>query len=157
MIKIRKAKRSDAKTIRELLYALAVYEKLQHKFKLTENKVKKVFFAHDSVANTLIAEVNGVPCAVAVYFYNFSTFLACKGIYLEDLFVLPEYRGFGVGKKLFVHIGNIARKEKCARFEWSVLNWNTPALKFYKKLGAIPLTAWQVQRLDGKALKNLRA
>ncbi len=156
MIKIRSAKKTDAKTIRDLLYALAVYEKLQHKFKLTENKVKKVFFSRRSVAKTLIAEVKGVPCAVAVYFYNFSTFLACNGIYLEDLFVLPEYRGYGVGKKLFVHIGNIAKKEKCARFEWSVLNWNTPALKFYKKLGAKPLKSWQVQRLEGRALKGLR-
>ncbi|OQW53430.1 MAG: hypothetical protein A4S09_07460 [Proteobacteria bacterium SG_bin7] len=156
MVKIRKAKKTDAKTIHDLLYALAVYEKLQHKFKLTENKVKKVFFSSGTVARTLIAEVNGKPSAVAVYFYNFSSFLACKGIYLEDLFVLPEYRGFGVGKKLFVHIANIAKKEKCARFEWSVLDWNTPALKFYKKLGAKPLKNWQVHRLDGKALKNLK-
>lgn len=155
MIKIRQAKKSDARTIVFLIRELARYEKLLSRFKLTENKVRKGFFVKNSVVKTLIVEVDGQPCGIAVYFYNFSTFLGSPGIYLEDLFVLPSYRGLGVGKKLFSHIANIAVRENCQRFEWSVLNWNTPALKFYKKMGAKPLKEWQVQRLEGHALNKV--
>ena len=100
----------------------------------------------------LIAEVDGVPAGFAVYFYNFSTFVGRRGLYLEDVYVDPGHRRHGIGKGMFHYLARKAIEEKCGRFEWSVLNWNAPALKFYKNLGAVPMTEWQVQRLTGDAL-----
>ncbi|MDZ4660744.1 MAG: GNAT family N-acetyltransferase [Pseudomonadota bacterium] len=153
--KIRPARKSDVKIILQFVKELAAFERLSHQVNLTEMKVKKSFLAKNSVAKTLIIEKNGVPCGFAVYFYNFSTFLGSKGIYLEDLYIRSEFRRQGLGRKVFAYLANLAVKEKCQRFEWSVLDWNKPAIKFYRELGARPLKQWQIQRLDAKAIRKL--
>lgn len=106
-------------------------------------------------AQVLIAEEAGTAIGFALYFFNFSTFVGRAGLYLEDLYIEPEYRGKGYGKQLFVQLATLAKEKNCGRMEWSVLNWNTPAISFYKSLGAVPMDEWTVYRLDEKALQKL--
>lgn len=151
---IRYATISDATTIKNFIFQLAQYEKLEHECVITEEKIVETLFCEHPKAKVIIAEVNHTPVGFALFFENYSTFLGKGGIYLEDLFVLPEYRAQGFGKALLKFIANVAVSQKAGRFEWSVLDWNTPAIKFYESIGAIPMSEWTVYRLSGESLKN---
>lgn len=151
---IRKAQPSDSKTIYNLIYQLAVYEKLENDVVTTPEELQKQIF-ENNFAEVLIGEENGIPVSFALYFFNFSTFLGKPGLYLEDLFVEPDYRGKGYGKKLLIELAKIAKEKNCGRMEWSVLDWNTPSIEFYKSLGAKPMDEWTVFRLTKDAINNL--
>jgi predicted acetyltransferase len=114
-------------------------------------------FGDTPAAEVVIAEVDGQPAGFALFFHNFSTFLGKRGLYLEDLYVKPEYRGLGLGRRLMVHLAGLAIARDCGRFEWSVLDWNAPAIAFYRELGAQPMDQWTVQRVSGDALHALAA
>lgn len=156
-ISIRKANENDCSTILTFIKALADYEKLAHEVVATEQSLRDSLFGENPVAHVFIAEYEGTPAGFSLYFYNYSTFLAKPGIYLEDLFVLPEYRNKKIGKALLVHLAKNALEENCGRFEWSVLDWNTPAIDFYRAMGAIGMDGWTVQRVEGDALTKLAA
>ncbi|MCK5824901.1 MAG: GNAT family N-acetyltransferase [Ichthyobacteriaceae bacterium] len=151
---IRKAERSDAKYIHELITELAVYEKLEDEVKASVSDLEKSLF-DDNHAEVLVAEVNGVVVAYAIYFYSYSTFLAKRGIYLEDLYVTKNMRSKGIGKGLLSELAKIAIDNNYGRLEWSVLNWNKPAIDFYNSIGAESLTGWTVNRLTGNKLLEL--
>lgn len=151
---IRKATENDAETIFNLIHQLAVYEKLEHEVVTNPEELRQQIF-ENKFAKVLIGEEDGTPVGFALY--NFSTFLGKPGIYLEDLFVEPEYRGKGYGKKLLIELTKIAAAENCGRVEWSVLNWNTPSIEFYKSLGAKPQDEWSVYRLTEDTIKKLAA
>lgn len=151
---IRKATPQDTPTIFNLIKQLAAYEKLSDAVVATEEELEKTIFT-DGYAEVLIGEENNIPVAFALYFYNYSTFLAKPGLYLEDLFVEPDYRGKGYGKKLLVELAKIARERNCGRMEWSVLDWNTPSINFYKSLGAEPMDEWTVFRLTEAEISKL--
>lgn len=151
---IRKALPSDTPTILDLITKLAVYEKMEKDVitsveELQENIFEKKF------AEVLIAEEDQKPVGFALYFYNFSTFVGKPGLYLEDLFVEPSCRGKGYGKKLLIELAIIAKSKNCGRMEWSVLDWNTPSIEFYKSLQAKPMDEWTVFRLDTKEIEDL--
>lgn len=152
---IRPATPDDVPVIAALIRALAEYEKLADQVVLEEAKLKEHLFGERPYAECLLAEDHGQPVGFALYFFNYSTFLGRPGIYLEDVFVLPERRGQGHGKALLQAIAQRAVKLGCGRVEWSVLNWNTPSIEFYKRLGAVPLDEWTVYRLTGEALQQL--
>ena len=154
MLKIRKANPSDTPVIFDLIKKLAVYEKLANDVVTSVEELEDNIF-NKNFAKVLMAEDDGNPVGFALYFYNFSTFVGKPGIYLEDLFVEPGYRGKGCGKSLLVELAKIAKQENCGRFEWSVLDWNTPAIEFYKSLGAKPMEDWSVFRLDEKGIAGL--
>lgn len=149
---IRPARIGDESTILELIKGLAEYERLAHEVVATAEDLNRTLFGKPAYAECLIAEVDGTPAGFAIFFHNFSTFLARPGIYLEDLFVLPKYRGTGVGKELLQSLAKLAVERKCGRLDWSVLKWNEPAIKFYEKIGAIRMEDWVGYRLAGKAL-----
>lgn len=153
--RIRPATEPDCTILLELIKGLAEYEKLAHAVVATEDALRNSLFGEKATAEAVIGEFDNRPVAFALFFHNYSTFLGRKGLYLEDLFVLPEYRGRGFGKLLLVHLAKLAVQRGCGRFEWSVLDWNTPAIEFYKKLGAKPLDDWTVFRVDGSALLAL--
>jgi len=148
-MKIRMANKDDANVIFSLIKELAIYEKGEHEVLTTVTEINETLFGNNSVASALIAEVNNKIVGYAVYFYNYSTWLGKNGIHMEDLYVTPEYRKYGIGKALLKKIANIAVNEKCGRVEWSVLDWNTPAIEFYESLGAEPQDEWTVYRLSG--------
>ncbi len=156
---IRDARKEDCATLLALIRGLASYEKLLDQCVTTEEILEKSLFGPQPVAHAFIGmEIeNGksTPIAFALYFYNFSTFLGVKGIYLEDIFVLEPYRHKGYGSKLMHYLAQVAVKEKCGRFEWSVLDWNKPAIGFYEKIGAKVLPDWRICRLTGEPLKRL--
>ncbi|MFD1260864.1 GNAT family N-acetyltransferase [Entomomonas asaccharolytica] len=153
---IRNAKPSDAATILSLITELAIYEKAEHEVLATEETIKSSLFSEDSTAKAFVCEnEQGKIIAYAIYFYNYSTWLAKKGLYLEDLYVAASERGKGVGKLLLLHLAKMAVEEGCGRFEWSVLDWNTPAIEFYESLGAKPQDEWTVYRLTESALRKL--
>lgn len=156
-IRIRNAVAADVPTILRFIRALAEYERLSHEVVATEAQLSATLFGARPGAEVLIAELDGHSTGFALFFQNYSTFLAQPGIYLEDLFVLPENRGRGVGRALLAELAAIAVERGCGRFEWSVLDWNEPALKIYRALGAVPMSEWTVQRLTGDALKRLAA
>ena len=151
---IREAQEQDAKLIFDLVCGLAEYEKLRDQVEGDPETLHKNLFENNQ-ANVLIGEENGVPVCFALYFYNFSTFQCKHGLYLEDLFVKPEYRGKGYGSAMLACLAQKAREEDCGRFEWICLDWNEPALKVYRKIGAVPLTGWTIQRLTGQPLEDL--
>ena len=151
---IRKAEAKDIATIFDLIKKLAVYEKLENDVITSEKELCENIF-NNNFAKVLIAEEDEKPVGFALYFYNFSTFVGKPGIYLEDLFVEPEYRGKGYGKSLLIELAKIAEAENCGRLEWSVLDWNTPSIEFYKALGAKPMDEWTVFRLDKKGISDL--
>ena len=153
-IRIRRAVRQDATLISDLIYELALYENAPEKCHATPEKIESSVFDRGE-AKVLIAELEGTPVGFALYFYNYSTWMAGKGLYLEDLFVRPEARGKGIGKKLLKTLAGIAADEGCSRFDWVCLDWNEPSIAFYKKMGAVPLTDWTIYRLDGEALAAL--
>jgi GNAT superfamily N-acetyltransferase len=154
-VEIRFGERSDVPLILRLIKALSVYEKLQDKVVATEEKVEKALFGQRPYAETLIAELDGEPVGFALFFHNFSTFLAQPGIYLEDLFVEPEHRGAGIGRALLARLAEIAIERDCGRLEWAVLDWNKDAIGFYERLGAQPQDDWTVYRLTGEPLRRL--
>ena len=145
----------DVPLIRDLISQLAEYEKLSHEMIATEEDLRKALFGERPYAECLIARLDGQPAGFALFFHNFSTFLAKPGIYLEDLFVIPALRGYGVGKALLIRLAAIAQERGCGRIEWSVLDWNTPAQEFYKKLGALPMDEWTVNRMTSEAIAKL--
>lgn len=152
---IRPATPADVPVIAELIRALAVYERLTHTVTFQESELRQHLFGERKYAEVLLAEDAGVVVGFALFFHNYSTFRGKPGIYLEDLFVLPEARGKGFGKALLREIARLAVNRNCARVEWSVLNWNESAIEFYNSLGAIPMDEWSVYRLTGAALKTL--
>jgi GNAT superfamily N-acetyltransferase len=154
---IREATADDAALILRFIRELALYEKAESSVKTDEAGVRESLFGANATARALICEANGEAIGYAVYFYNYSTWLGRNGIYLEDLYVSPASRGGGAGKALLQHIARIAVAEGCGRFEWSVLDWNTPAIEFYEAVGAKPQSEWTVYRLDGEALKAFAA
>jgi len=154
-IKIRSAEIEDSKIILKLIKELSVYEKLSHTVVNNEELVKENLFGKKKYAEALIAEYENQPVGFALFFHNYSTFVGKPGIYLEDLFVQPEMRGKGIGKKLFLELIKIAKERNCGRVEWSVLNWNTPAIDFYKSMGAVPMDEWTVYRLTEGEIDEL--
>lgn len=154
---IRQATVDDVATIFQFIRALAEYEKLSHEVVATEAQLRATLFGARPAAEVLIASDDTGPVGFALFFTNYSTFLAKPGLYLEDLFVRPAARGAGHGKALMVALAKLCVERDYGRFEWAVLDWNEPALKFYRSLGALPQTEWTVQRLTGDALKALAA
>lgn len=156
-LSIRPASPSDLPLIAELIRALAVYEKLAHEVRFDEAVLGEKLFGARPYAEVLIGELDGDPQGFALFFHNFSTFEGRPGIYLEDLFVRPEARGSGLGRALLARLAALAVERDCARLEWSVLDWNEPAIGFYRKLGAAMMDEWTVMRVDGAALQRLGA
>jgi len=152
---IRPAKEEDAPVILSLIKELAEYEHLSHEVVASVNDIRETLFGGRPFAETLIGEYEGVPISFALFFYSYSTFLGKPGIYLEDLYVQPEHRGKGFGSKMLAYIAALAKERNCGRFEWSVLNWNTPAIRTYEKLDATPMKEWILYRLSGEALNRL--
>jgi GNAT superfamily N-acetyltransferase len=152
---IRPANPADVPIIARLIRALAEYEKLSHEVVLREEDLHRHLFGERRHAEVLLAEDEGRVVGFALFFHNYSTFLARPGIYLEDLFVLPESRGRGYGKALLSHLARVAVERGCGRFEWSVLDWNTPSIEFYESRGAVPQEGWTVFRVTGEALERL--
>jgi GNAT superfamily N-acetyltransferase len=152
---IREAEQSDVPLIADLIRGLARFEKLEDEVTMTEELLAKNLFGPRRYAETLIAEDGGSPVGFALFFHNFSTFLAKPGIYLEDLFVVPEQRGHGIGRALLQRLAQIAIERECGRLEWAVLDWNRDAIGFYERLGAKPNSEWTVYRLTGEALTSL--
>lgn len=138
-----------------LIRQLARFEKLEHEVVLTEGLLMAGLFGARPYAEAVLAEEDGQSIGIALFFHNFSTFLARPGIYLEDLFVLPDHRGRGVGRALLVHLAHVAAERGCGRLEWAVLNWNHEAINFYERLGADANSEWTVYRLTGEALRTL--
>jgi GNAT superfamily N-acetyltransferase len=153
---IRSATPADVPLILAFISDLAAYEKLLHEVVATEETLRRTLFGEPPAAQVVIAEEDGRPAGFALYFFNYSTFLSRPGLYLEDLFVKPEFRGRGTGKALLLHLAKIANARGCGRMEWAVLDWNEPAKGFYKKLGAVPLDDWRVMRLTGPALAQCK-
>lgn len=152
---IRPAMPDDVPTVATLIRALSVYEKLEDQVTMTEDKLRSSMFGARHYAEAIIAEDGGEAVGFALFFHNYSTFLAQRGLYLEDLFVKPEYRGRGIGRALLERLAQIAVERHCGRFEWSVLDWNAPAIGFYQKLGAVPMDDWTIFRVTGAALRQL--
>ena len=152
MITIRAAQAADVPTLLELIRALAEYERLAHQVVATPELLTESLFGERPAAEAVLAELDGQAAGFAVYFTSFSTFVGRPGLYLEDLFVRPSLRRQGVGRALFLHLARLAVERKYGRFEWSVLDWNQPAIAFYRSLGAVPLVEWTVFRLSGDAL-----
>lgn len=154
-VAIRPATAADVPLILDFIRGLADYERLAHEVHATEAGLRDALFGDRPGAEVLIAEVRGAPAGFALFFHNFSTFLGRRGLYLEDLFVRPEYRGAGVGRRLLAELAALAVARGCGRLEWSVLDWNAPAIGFYRALGAVPMDEWTVFRLAGDALAAL--
>jgi GNAT superfamily N-acetyltransferase len=154
-ITIRFAEKGDVATILRFVRELAEYERAADKVVATEALLAEALFAQPPAAEALIAEVDGAAVGMALFFHNFSTWTGWRGLYLEDLYVTPAARGAGVGKALLKRLARIATERDCARFEWAVLTWNTPAIEFYRSLGAETLEEWRVNRVTGDALERL--
>ncbi len=152
---IRPAIRADLPLIAQFIRDLAEYERLAHEVRFDETMLGNRLFGPRPYAEVLIGEIDGTPQGFALFFHNFSTFEGKPGVYLEDLFVRPEARGSGLGKALLKALAAIAVERDCARLEWWVLDWNEPAIKFYKSLGAKPMDEWTTLRVDGAALTDL--
>lgn len=154
-LSIRSATRVDISLIGQFIRDLAEYERLAHAVRFDEAVMAQKLFGPRPYAEVLIGEIDGTPQGFALFFHNFSTFEGRPGIYLEDLFVRPDARGSGLGKALLARLAALAVERDCARLEWSVLDWNTPAIDFYKALGAKMMDEWTVMRVDGAALSEL--
>lgn len=152
---LRAATRDDLPLILGFIRDLAEYERLLDQVDADLASLDASLFGERPQAEVVIAEHDGVPAGFALFFHNYSTFRARRGLYLEDLFVRPAFRGFGIGKALLAHLAAVALARGCARFEWAVLDWNAPAIGFYRSLGARLLDDWRICRLDGEALTRL--
>lgn len=153
--RIRPATPDDCETIANLIRELAIYEKLEHEAKATADDLRRDLFGERICAEAILAEDMGVVVGFALYFSTYSTFRGRPGLYLEDLFVKPEFRGQGIGKRLLGTLAQIAVDRGCGRLEWSVLDWNEPSIGFYQSLGARPMSDWTVFRVDGETLNAL--
>lgn len=154
-LQLRLAERTDVGQILQFITALAEYEKLLDQVVATEQKLLDTLFGEQPYAEVVIAEYQQQPAGFALFFHNYSTFLAKPGIYLEDLFVLPELRGKGIGKALITYLAQLAIARDCGRLEWSVLDWNQPAIDFYQSLGATMLDDWRINRVTGASLQQM--
>lgn len=152
---IRPVRRDEAALVLGLICELAEYEKLGHEVVATESDLHAALFCEKPVAECIIAELDNAVIGFALFFHNFSTFVGKPGLYLEDLYVKPEFRGQGYGKKMLAHLANLAVQRGCGRFEWAVLDWNAPAIHFYQSLGAQMMETWKINRLTGEALVRL--
>lgn len=157
VLHIRFATEEDSGLILSFIKDLADYEKMAHEVQADESSLRRSLFGDRPAAEVLIAELDGAPAGFALFFHNYSTFLAKPGLYLEDLYVRPELRGHGIGRKLLARLAAIAEERGCGRFEWWVLNWNEPAIEFYKRLGARAMDEWTVFRMTGDVLADLAA
>jgi len=153
-ITIRDAQARDAAQIHAFIVELAIYEKAEHEVIASVADIERSLFEPGSPARGLICELDGQPVGFAVYFLSYSTWLGRKGLYLEDLYVSPQHRGSGAGKRLLRHLARLAFDSGCGRFEWSVLDWNEPAIQFYQSLGAKPQSEWVRYRMAGDTLKH---
>ncbi len=153
-ITIRQAVAADAEAIFAMIVELAIYEKARDEVKTTPEEIKATLFGAESVTEALICEDNGVMIGYVVFFTSYSTWLGCNGLYVEDLYVSPDARGQGAGKAILKYIARLAVQRRCQRVEWSVLDWNQPAIDFYNSLGALPQSEWIRYRLTGDALLN---
>ena len=154
-LRIDPATEADAPLILSLIKGLAEYERLSHQVTATEDDIRESLFGDPRVAEAVIARVADEPAGYALWFHTYSTFLGKRGLYLEDLFVLPPWRGRGIGKALLAHVARCTVERDCGRLEWSVLDWNEPAIRFYKSLGARPVGEWTIFRLGGQELSAL--
>ena len=145
----------DIPLILSLIKDLAEYEHLSHEVVATEEVLEETLFGDRRYAEVLLAFLGTEPAGYALFFHSFSTFLGRPGIYLEDIFVKPQYRGSGIGRKLLARLAQLASERKCGRIEWAVLNWNEPSIRFYKSLGARPMDEWTVYRLTGGQIGEL--
>ncbi len=152
---IREATEQDVPLILALIRELADYERLSHEVVATENGLRDSLFGERRYAEVLIAEHGGEAAGFALFFHNFSTFLGRPGLYLEDLYVRPAFRSAGIGKELLVRLASLAKRRGCGRLEWWVLDWNEPAVGFYRSIGAEPMDDWTVYRVSGPALEEL--
>jgi GNAT superfamily N-acetyltransferase len=152
---IRNAEKSDAPLILSFIKEIANYEKLSHEVTATEKDIQENLFGDTKYAEVLIAESENEPVGYALFFYNFSTFTGRPGIYLEDLFIRPKYRGKGIGKTLLLKLIKIAKNKNCGRVEWCVLDWNEPAIEFYKNLGAVPMDGWSIFRVTNEKFEKI--
>jgi GNAT superfamily N-acetyltransferase len=152
---IRHAEEKDVALIRSLIRELAEYEKMLDEMVATKELLEKHLFGKKRFVEVVLGYYNDVPVGFALFFHNFSTFVGKHGLYLEDLYVKPEYRGKGFGKSLLAYLAKLAVERDCGRFEWTVLNWNEPSLVFYKMLGARVMDEWLIHRVTGEELKNL--
>lgn len=155
-VKIRMAEKRDVPVILRFIHALAAYEMLEDQVVATKELLEEWLF-EKRTAEALILEAAGTAVGYALFFYNFSTFLGRAGIYLEDLFVMPEYRGKGYGKALFQHVATLAYMRGCGRLEWSCLDWNVPSIEFYRSMQAKPMEEWTIYRLTGEELRQMAA
>ncbi|MDQ3198837.1 MAG: GNAT family N-acetyltransferase [Verrucomicrobiota bacterium] len=155
--RIRLAERADVPTILSLIRALAEYERAPNDVVATEDQLRENLFGEHPAAEVLLLEAGGAPVGFALFFHNFSTWMGRRGLYLEDLFVRPEVRGKGYGRALLVRLAQIAEERACGRMEWAVLDWNEPALQFYRKLGARPNDEWTIYRLTRNGIASLAA
>ena len=155
-LNIRAAQAGDEGQILELIRSLAEYEQLADEVKATSAQIRQALFGEHPSAEALLAEWDGEAVGLALFFQNFSTFLGRPGLYLEDLYVREAARGRGIGKALLLHLAGLAHQRGCGRMEWAVLNWNQPAIDFYRSLGAQPMNEWTVYRLDQDALAALK-
>ena len=154
-IRIESAQERDVPLILELIRGLAEYERMSDQVVATEAGLREALFGAQPSAEVIVAYADDQPAGFALFFHNFSTFLGRRGLYLEDLFVKPEFRRLGIGRRLLTDLARIAVARGCGRFEWSVLDWNAPAIEFYKRLGARPLDEWTIFRMTGDALTRL--
>lgn len=154
-VEIRAATEVDVPLILSFIRELAEYEKLSHEVVATEEVLRDSLFGERTGAEVVICHQDGEPAGFALFFHNFSTFLGRPGLYLEDLYVKPEKRGMGLGRALLVHLAGLARERGCGRMEWSVLDWNEPAIRVYEGVGAKPMDEWTVYRVTGEALEKL--
>ena len=152
---IRPAEVEDTPLILSLIKGLAEYEKLAHEVVATEEMLRETLFGARPAAEVALGYFGGEPVGFALFFQNYSTFLGRPGIYLEDLFVYPDMRGKGFGGVLLAYLAHLAKERNCGRLEWSVLDWNEPALKFYRSIGAVPMDEWTVNRVTGERLDSL--
>ncbi len=152
---IRNASEQDVPLILQMIKGLAEYEKLSDQVVATEDGLREALFGAHPSAEVVVGYAGDQPAGFALFFHNFSTFLGQRGLYLEDLFVLPEWRGRGLGRMLLAHLARIAVERNCGRMEWSVLDWNEPAMRVYRGIGATPLDDWTICRLTGDALHHL--
>jgi len=154
---LRAATAADVPQVLAFIRALAEYERLLHAVVATEDGLRRALFGPRPYAEVVLADDGGTPVGFALFFHTFSTFLGQPGIYLEDLFVVPEARDRGVGRALLAHLARLAEARGCGRVEWAVLDWNAPAIRFYESLGARPNAEWTVYRLTGESLTALAA
>lgn len=154
-LEIHPATEEDVPLLLRFVKELAEYENLSHEVSATEEVLKESLFGGRRVAEALLAYLGDEPVGFALFFHNFSTFLGRPGIYLEDLYVRPEFRGSGIGRILLAHLAKLAKERGCGRLEWWVLDWNEPSIGFYKSLGAVAMDDWTVYRVTGEALEKL--